>query len=206
MFNLTETDIDRVVEFWDWFKSVSNDLILNPTRNDLTIQIDSNVSQLGHFDWEIGPYDANSFYFAISPNLDPNKLNLTHQIIEHAPKCERWHFLSSKPPKEWQGIWKMKNELGTEIWVNSSDWKYILYEFEDKTFDMDIMIDDINGNDDTINMAIDIALTGFLGEERFMNLIKHINIISFAEESKNKVTSIKDIGKHIESLLINTIS
>ncbi|WP_183573929.1 hypothetical protein HDF18_08700 [Mucilaginibacter sp. X5P1] len=206
MFNLTKTDIKKVVKFWDWFKSVSNDLILNPTRNDLTIQIDNHISQLGHFDWEIGPWDENSFYFAISPNLDPNKLNLTHQIIEHAPKCKGWHFLASKPPKEWQGIWKMKNEKGTEIWINSNNWKYILYAFEDKTFDMDIMIDDINGNDDTINMAIDIALTGFIGEEKFMNLIKNISIISCDEEFSEKATSIKYIAKHIESILINTIS
>jgi hypothetical protein len=206
MPNLSKIDIDRIIKFWDWFKSVSNDLILNPTRNDLTNHIDNYVSQLGHLDWEIGPWDENLFYFAISPNLDPNKLDLTHQIIEYAPICDGWHFLHSKPPKDWQGIWKMKNEFGAEIWVNSSKWKYILYAFEDKTFDMDIMIDDINGNDNTINMAIDIALTGFLGEERFMYLIKNISIISLIEESENKGTSIKHLRKHIESLRINIIS
>jgi len=206
MFNLTKIDIDKVVKFWDWFKSVSNDLILNPTRNDLTNQIDNHVSQLGHFDWEIGAWDENLFYFAISPNLDSNKLDLTRQIIKYAPLCNGWCFLPSKPPKEWQGIWKMKNEMGTEIWINSSNWKYILYAFEDKTFDMDIMVDDINGNDETVNMAIDIALTGFLGEEKFMSLIKNISIINSDEEFSEKATSIKYIAKHIESILINTIS
>ena len=74
-------------------------------------------------------------------------------------------------------------------------------EFEDETFDMDIMIDTIDGDNDTVNMAIDIALTGYLGEEKFMQLIKGIKTVTrFEEEHQNKATLVKYIKEHIESI------
>lgn len=192
-----------LIKFWDWFKSISDDLLLDPTRSDLIYQIDNRVNRLGHFDWEIGPWKDNLFYFAISPSLDITRLELTRQIIEYAPKCDGWYFFASKPPKrDWHGIWKMKNEMGREILVDSSNWEYILYEFEDKTFDMDIMIDDIDGDIGIINMAIDIALTGYLGEEKYITAIKNVKIVtSFDEELKKKTTRLQYIKKHIESIL-----
>lgn len=190
-----------LVKFWDWFKSISDDLLLDPTRSDLIYQIDDRVNQLGRFDWEIGPWKDDSFYFAISPNLDVMKLELTRQIIQYAPKCKRWCFLASKPPKnDWHGIWKMKSEIGKSILVNSNNWEYILYEFDNNSFDIDIKIDDIDDNIN-INVAIDIALTGYLGEENYMTLIKNIKVVtSFDEELQSKATQLKYIKKHIESL------
>ncbi|EHQ24338.1 hypothetical protein [Mucilaginibacter paludis] len=196
-------DLDSIIEFWNWFKSISKNLLLEPARIDLISQIDSRISKIGRFDWEIGPWEDNAYYFAISPNLDSVKLEFTREFIRNAPKCFGWHFLPSKPPKsDWQGKWKMKNEMGNEILVDSSNWEYILYEFEDETFDMDIMINGIDGDDNVVNTAIDIALTGYLGEETFMRLIKNIKIVSSFEESyPNKATLVKHIKKHIESIL-----
>lgn len=199
---MKKTDVISI-EFWNWFRSISNDLLLDPTRSDLIAQIDNRVSNLGVFDWEIGPWEEELYYFAISPNLDGAKLEITRGIVLHAPVAIGWHFLPSKPPKkDWQGIWKMKNELGKEILIDSNNWKYILFEFDDRTFDLDIMIDNVDSdNYDVVNMAIDIALTGYLGEEKFMKLIKGIKIVnSFEEEYQNKATLVKYIKKHIESI------
>jgi len=136
-----DTDLKiKASKFWLWFQLISNDLLLNPTRVDLVEQLDSRVKELGNYDWEIGPTDTSGYYFAISPNLDLEKLKYSMQIVEVSPKCEGWLFLSSKPQKKWSGVWKMKNELGKEILINSSDWKYVLYKFEDETFDMDILM------------------------------------------------------------------
>ena len=69
----------------------------------------------------------------------------------------------------------MKNELNIEIQINTSNWEYILYQFDDNTFDIDVLIDDIDGDTNTCYLAIDIALTGYLGEEKYMQLIKNVN-------------------------------
>ncbi|MDO3644567.1 hypothetical protein [Mucilaginibacter sp. L3T2-6] len=200
---MEKIDSDSLIKFWDWFKSVSKDLLVDPTRSDLIYQIDSRINKFGRFDWEIGPWKEETYYFTISPNLDTAKLEFTREFVKNAPKCAGWHFLPSKPPKsDWQGIWKMRNEMGKEILVDSNNWKYILYEFQDETFDMDIMIDAVDGDNDTINTAIDIALTGYLGEETFMQLIKNIKIVSsFDVGYQSTATLIKHIKKHIESIL-----
>jgi len=199
---LEKIDVNSLIKFWEWFQSISDDLMLNPTRPDLIYQIDNRVSDFNQLDWEIGPWGNDKYYFAISPNLDSSKLEFTREFVKYAPKCPGWFFLPSKPEKsDWKGIWKMVNEKGTEILVDSSHWRYILYKFEDETFDMDIVIDDINGDDNTINLAVDIALTGYLGEEKFMTDIQNVKIVtSFEEEHQDKVSMLKHIKSHIESL------
>ncbi|MGZ3829814.1 MAG: hypothetical protein ACXVAY_12905 [Mucilaginibacter sp.] len=191
-----------IVEFWDWFKSISNSLLQNPTNADLVHQIDNKVSEFGVFDWEIGPWEPEIFYFAISPNLNESKLKLTREFIKYAPVCVGWHFLPSKPvKKEWQGIWKMKNQIGSEILIDTHNWKYILYETENRAFYMDIRIDNnIDGGIDTVNTAIEIVLTGYLGEEMFMEFIKNIRIVKSFGEDQDKATLIKHIKKHLESI------
>ncbi len=192
-------DVLLVQKFWDWFKSVSEDLSIDPIRRDWITTLDNLISQLGHFDWEIGPWENNLSYLAISPNLNIDRLALARQVIKYAPICDGWIFLASKPPRDWKGIWKMRNEKDNEIFVDSNDWKYILYEFDDKTYDMDLFVEDIDGDDSTINLAIDIALTGYLGEEMFLSFIKNIQVVGNFSASQHP-TSIKYIKKHIESL------
>lgn len=200
---MEKINLESINKFWDWFKSVSRDLLDDPTRSDLIYQIDSRINKFGRFDWEIGPWKEETYYLAISPNLDAAKLEFTREFVKKAPKCIGWHFLPSKPPKsDWKGVWKMRNEKGKEILGDSNNWKYILYEFEDETFDMDIMIDAVDGGDNSINIAIEITLTGYLGEETFMQLIKNLEIVSsFDGADQSTGTLIKHIKKHIESIL-----
>lgn len=199
---MTKVDIDNIIEFWSLFKSIASDLKHNPTGSDLVSQVDAAIDRLGPFDWEIGPYTGEEYYFSVSPNLDASKLETTKEFMKYAPVCAGWTFLPSKPVKsDWKGMWKMLNENGKEILIDSNNWRYVLYQFDDQTFDIDIIINNIDGNEDTHNMAIDIGLTGYLGEERFMDLIKHIKVISEPEEEhKNKTTLVKYIRDHIESL------
>jgi len=192
---------NKIIGFWEWFNTIGNELLLDTTNTSLISQLDNRVSTMGRFDWEIGPFNEGEFYFAISPNLDIERLSVTQHIISYAPECERWNFLPSKPIKyDWNGIWKMKNDLGKEIWVDSNDWKYVLYQFDDKDFDIDVLVGDIEGDMDTCYLAIDIGLTGYLGEEEYMRLIKNIKLVTEFEHT-GKASSLKYIKKHIESII-----
>jgi hypothetical protein len=62
------------------------------------------VNRLGSFSWEIGPWENDLQFFALSPDLDIARLALTKQVIATAPDCKGWHFLPSKPPKNWKGF------------------------------------------------------------------------------------------------------
>jgi hypothetical protein len=191
---------ENVISFWTWFKSISNDLLLNPKNSKLLKDMDTQVAKLGTYDWEIGPSNESKYYFALSPNLDPNLLRDTYQLINIAPNCKGWSFLAAKPEKKgWNGIFKMHNERGQLITINITEWEYILIEFDDATFDLEIKIPELECNEAYSYLAIDIALTNLLGEENYIKLIKNVLIVlDFTE--KGKSTLIKNIRKHFESL------
>lgn len=193
-----EINIDKINSFWIWFGSVAADLLEYPTNGNLISLLDSRITELGVSAWEIGPWKNDDYFLAISPGLDVNQLLLTQQIIDLAPICNGWHFLAFKPVKDWKGSWDMKNEWDKTIRVHSTNWEYILYLFDDGTFDIDIKIDGVDGNEDTRYAAVHFALTGYLGEEVFMKLILNIKIVDIF---KGKATSLKHIKKHIESII-----
>lgn len=194
-------DNSAINKFWDWFKSISTELLSNDTYQNLISQLDERVNNLGPISWEIGPWPNGKQFFALSPNLNPEELAFTKHIISLAPPCNGWHFLPSKPPKNWLGIWNMKNEKGLTIHVDASTWQYVLYQFDDGTFAIDIKASGIDGNEDTRLMAVDIALTGYIGEEDFMASISDIQIVDeFEDAILSKMTSIEHIKAHLESL------
>jgi len=49
--------------------------------------------------WEVGPGYKQSSFFAFSPNLKHELLELTTKLVERAPEIEGWEFLPAKPKK-----------------------------------------------------------------------------------------------------------
>ncbi len=194
-------DANKINEFWDWFKTVSDNLLDYKNNQTLIYQLDDRVNRLGDISWEIGPWENGLQFFALSPNLDIDKLTFTQQAIALAPVCKGWHFLPAKPVKEWTGIVQLKNERGIKITIDTSLWQYVLYQFDDGTFAIDIKTSEIDGNREIQQDAVTIALTGYLGEENFMGLINDIQIVDdFEDVIKNKATLLKFIKQHIESI------
>jgi hypothetical protein len=194
-------DTHKINKFWDWFKPISDNLLDHTTNENLINLLDDQINKLGKVDWEIGPWTDSLQFLAISPNLNIDMLAFTQQVIALAPPCEGWYFLPSKPPKDWKGIWNMKNERGAKILVDTSEWQYILYQSDDETFDIDIKTTEFDANLETQKLAVDIALTGYLGEECFMLIIRDIQIvIAFEDAVKSKATLLRNIKKHVESI------
>ena len=196
MYILNESQIQK---FWAWFQSVSVQLYNDCVNKRVIENLDANIKKLGLFDWEIGPYNTK-LYLAISPNLNPQLLDNTKQIIAYAPKSEDWVFLSSKPPKNYYPILNLVNEFGNSISINIDSWRYILYHFDNDTFDMDVVTEEIHGNVSTKKLAIDIVLTNILGEEKYISLIKNIYTLDCFDESNNS-SEFKFLNEHINKIL-----
>ena len=190
-----------IISFWIWFESVSRALSQNVDDPDILSELDQKVNALGPFDWEIGPVEKSLLYLAISPNLNDELLRVTAEIVGYAPLCEGWLFLNAKPRKEYVPIFKLINENQKKILIDISSWSYVLFHFEDRTFDIDIKINSIDGSWETQKLAIDIALTNLLGEEKFITCIKNINIVNEFGENENKATQFRYINEHIDRLL-----
>lgn len=135
----------QIISFWQWFTSTSQPLYQNIKDEDILAELDQKVQALGPFDWEVGPVDDTLLYLAISPNLDEDLLKATCEIISYAPSCEGWSFLNAKPKKEYTPIINMAYENGKKISIDIGTWSYILFHFDDDTFDIDIRISAVEG-------------------------------------------------------------
>lgn len=119
----------------------------------------------------MGPVNDELMFFAISPNLDVELLSVTKEIVSYAPACKNWTFLSSKPRKEYTPEWRMTDDRGNWMAVDTSSWSYVLYYFEDGTFDMDLQLSAFDFSQKQKTLALDIVLTNILGEEDYMVLV-----------------------------------
>jgi hypothetical protein len=167
---------NRSHEFWEWFKSRSNQLFDDPTNADIILDLDRQIQSLGPFDWEIGPFNEEFMYLAISPNLDPKLLAITRLIVKSAPKVKNWVFYDSKPQKPYISQWHMLNDVGKPILIDTSFWKYVLYKFQDGTFDIEVNVVSIDGNEQTRLLAVEIAMANILGEHTFLTLVKNVSV------------------------------
>jgi hypothetical protein len=190
-----------IVSFWKWFESVSDALFQNNENFGILSELDTKVKTLGPFDWEVGPVDDNLIYLAISPRLNEEYLTITKEIVSYAPSCKGWWILYAKPRKEYAPVFNMVNENGKSILVDISVWEYVLFLFEDGTFDIDLRISTIDGNLETKNLAVDVVLTSLMGEERFMALIKNIRIVDNFGENEKQAIKLKQINEHIEKIV-----
>lgn len=199
------SDKNYVNNFWIWFDSISDSLFDDIKNIEIVSELELMIKKLGPFDWEIGPINGDLRYLAISPNLDEDLLIATSEIISHAPKNPKWLFFDAKPQKEYNPLFSMLNENGAKILIDTSLWKYQLYQFGDGTFDMDLNIKKINGNINVKKTASDIALTNILGEKKFIKLIKNIQIIETDTIGINKMSSFQYLDKNITKIIGNVI-
>ena len=77
-----------------------------------------------------------------------------------------------------QKVFCILNEFNKKVAVDTSEWEYIIYEFPDKTYSIDLKIDNIDCDDDHTYLAADIALTNLLGEEKYITLINDVKVIA----------------------------
>lgn len=201
-----QIDYDKTIQFWKWFRTVAEELSKPSDDNRLIEQLDDYVYSIGQeLEWEMGPVgsatevrEGVTSYLAISPCLNEDLLSKTQEIIALAPEYKGWAFFPAKPAKGWTGNWDMLNEFDRMISVDANEWKYTLYQFEDKTYDMDIWVNNIDGNLHTQYIAVDIVITNLLGEEKFMKQIKNIKIVNDSDlNGQDKWTLLKNLEKHL---------
>jgi hypothetical protein len=202
-------DYDKVKDFWRWFQSNADEFLKNQYNNELIEKIDKFIDSFNvTLDWEIGPVEGASSeqnkveqYLCISPCLNEDLVPLTREIISLAPACDSWLFLPAKPAKGWFPEWNMLNEVNQAIAIDASDWKYLLYLFDDGTYEMDVYVDNVDGNANTRLLAAEIAITNLLGEDMLMNTIKNIQVVpEISQGDLNKWSDLENLKRHLDQL------
>ncbi len=190
---------EKIHEFWNVFSSISEEVLVTPNDDKLIAKIDSSVRDLGDYDWEYGPSQTKRFYFALSPNLQIHLLEEVDYIVSLAPAIDNWEIISCKPKKkEFLEEWEILNERGEKIIVNTKNWKCVIYKFPDDTIELDVVIENVDGNDEIKYLAVDIHLSNILGERKYIQKIKTFSILNeFPEDIKKRAVRVRDLDKYI---------
>ena len=186
--------------FWEWFASIANLLAPNFENETLLEEIDYKVSSLGNFSWEIGPGKVKDNSFTLSPNGNVELLKEAKYILSLSPIIDNWELHFAKQRKEWDFIFHLKQN-NIEKPFDAKKWKYVLFEFDDKTFDIIIESPDLMVlNEDDRYYAVQIALDGALGEEDRINKIKNIEIVTNAAAYKSQLSKFENLFDHFTSI------
>lgn len=189
----------KVESFWQKFNLLAKAIIRKPDDSEIICILDTYVHQLGDYDWEYGPSKKKELYFCLSPNMRVDLIEEVDDIIRKAPEIEYWEIISCKPKKkELISKFFIENEKGEEILIDTKGWKCIAYKFPNGTYDLDILLNKIEGNEETKYLAIDIHLTNLMGERKYITLIEGVTIVSSIEgEIKQKSFSVESISKFV---------
>lgn len=162
--------------FWTWFKESSVDLLKEPVDEWLINCLDEKMLMFHGVTWEVGPtYPPNLKYFAVSPNLRLDLVPLCQSIVNCAPAIESWRFYLYRQPKvDWIGKFSLLLESGRLLHIDVSNWQFLIYQYDDKKFEIDIY--NIESSYFSFGSAIfeeicELALLHILGEEIFMKYL-----------------------------------
>lgn len=193
---------DVINSFWDRIISILRSIDHTEPNIRKIREIDDEVSRLDDISWEYGPYDDNIFYFALSPDFDENKIDRVRTIINLAPKVPNWIFMAGKPAKK-NCSSKVSIVSNTyEQIFDTSEWRCILYKFQDKTFEMDIYIPQQTGSIEDIHTILDIQLSNLIGELFFLEKIKNIQLITEGDDVNKGLIKLNDLSRdYLEGIL-----
>lgn len=197
------TDEKKIDEFWSWFLANKLDLIPEKISDNLIAKLDSKISLMGDFSWEIREGLIEENMLIISPGGDVDLLPCTKRIIELAPKIEDWEFCHYKPSKKWDYQLTLYEESNVKKILDVKDWEYVLYKFHDETFDIILKANNLKSSSEKEKTLIgDIILESIIGEEQSLKFIKNIEFVDEFDNSdiQNK-NSIKFLKEHFEELL-----
>lgn len=196
---IKDKEIDR---FWHWFSENCQSFGSKFENSVLLTELDTWISNLGDFSWEVGPGKIKENALVISPNGDFTMLEYTKKIVARAIPCNDWEYYYAKPPKKWDMKFDYETGNGQNINIDASSWEYVLLRYDDRKFDIKIKPDIFSqiGYEDKLVIA-EILLDGILGEEKRMRLINFVDVVrEFEAGDKRGINDINTLADHISSL------
>ncbi len=180
---------EQIESFWEWFveyEDTIKEFFDEETLIDkkaLIEEINNQVLDFGMFSWEIGPGSSRNYYLTISPNGKPDQLELSRRIMAAAPDLPDWEFHHAKPAKDWNLQFTIYDDFMHERLIDASSWQFALMPHSGGQVDIFLQTDNIDFLDaETRATAGDLVVTNLLGEERKINYVRRIEVLSAHEE------------------------
>jgi hypothetical protein len=191
-----------ILGFWAWFATIADRLGNDFTNEALNDALDTRLARLGEIAWELGPGSIAESALAISPDGNPDLLPLTQRIVALAPDLPGWEFHSSRPARADNLEFSITTNSTDELAIDAHSWRYVLYRFPNKVFD--IVIEQSNlaeATDDDRYTAAVVLLDGLLGEGKRLLRIRDIEpVVGLNADENKKANRITLLPQHLDSL------
>ncbi|MBN8877460.1 MAG: hypothetical protein J0I32_07935 [Sphingobacteriales bacterium] len=198
----TNKMVNEYLSFWQWFVESRHQIETITSGSSIVADIDRRITALGDFVWEVGPGKVKSSSFTLSPGGDVNLLSKAKVIVSYSPNLEDWEFYYARQEKTWSNIVivSVDNE---RISIDVSQWKYVLFKYEDLTFDvllkpspwMPILEQEITGISEMI-------IDNIVGEELRLLRLPYIEVVrDFDADIDASSSHLINFKEHINSLL-----
>ncbi len=169
--------------FWLWFEDnlahVRNVLTDpgHPSRDYVVDSLNNHLLAIGTFTWDIEAGSSRRWSLTISPNGDPELLELSREIVAMAPDLAEWEFYYAKQPSRPNLLLTVWNEEMNQQTVDANPWVYVLLPASDGTYDL--LIEAPNAthvDDETLRTTADHLVTALMGEEAKITGIRSIDL------------------------------
>jgi len=177
-------------------------MTLADAHAELVESLDERVRSLAGVSWEVGPGVDGRNALVITPDGRKERLEACRRIVNFAPSIEGWEFHSAKPPKRWELQFSIEGSAGSMLQIDARDWRYVLYQHPDGTFDVVIEQTGLHGVDDAVrHSAAVIVLDGVLGELQRLERMRDIEAVPRLEDDQaSSASSVRHLADHLRSL------
>lgn len=195
-------DDANINAFWAYFSANYKSIESVYSTPEFQDEFAGKVRLLGDFEWEIGPGTHEPYSLTISPGGDALRLEMTRIIIAMAPRIIGWEFHAVRLPKDWDLRFFIVSETQKTM-IDASAWKYLLYDYGDGVFDVDVISAELEKLPETSKrQALKIALQGIIGEEMQMMHIGEVRVLAHAPcELDGKLSEMANLKEHLPQLV-----
>lgn len=201
--------MDAISAFWLWFEDNLGRLravLQNPAHPDreyVVNSLDQHILAIGMFTWDIEEGQSRPWSLVISPNSDPELLEISGDIVARAPELSDWEFHPARPRKAQPLKFQVYDEAMDLQWVDASNWRYVLIPAGDEQFSLVV---ETNGNthlsEETLQKAAQHLVTCLVGEEITILHLPRMRVVRLlTEELRDSGRPLLGLWVHLGALI-----
>lgn len=200
---------EAIQAFWRWFlhnESIIKECIENEhseEREYVVDQLNEHILAHGMLTWDIGLNDDNNWFLLLSPNGNPDMLEVSEKIMELAPDHTSWIFHASRPAKNWDRTFTVYNQEMDVVEIDASDWHYLIFDDEDEKFELLFEAKNISKlHPEEAETAAEQFVIHEIGEAARIRHISTIEVVhSFDSDVETLKASVAELNAHLGEVI-----
>lgn len=194
---------EHIDAFWSWFCGIAGRLEASFDTPALLRQLDHEVRKLGNLAWELGPGVGAENALTLSPDGDPELLQLTERIVARAPALPRWELFDSRQPREPAYVFSLGGGASDDLAIDASGWRYALLRYRDGGIGLVLEQGNLAGASEADRyLAACILVDGLLGERRRLRWVTDVQPVrALADDLAAKANPVTVLVNHLRQLV-----